>query len=269
MTIGALGEREKTYLSSAISMLKANSQGSSDAIVRVVLFKAFVSAVQQQPQASKKLQEAGLDIDGLSGNELLQRATSIVTSGKWPGKGLVWLLLALEALDGLEHAAVQKALSKTVPSLLEASNTLIENRLPGGWEVRMFLANYFPEALRSPLKIKMSATTSPSGEEATEQDGSASATGEDTLSRYVDAAVRNSDDASKLENLQELLLEETEAQDSIDRLHIVHRLVQHLKGKTAFCFLVGKNTPINIVRIQTIRVDSQLRSFKSAQHLLP
>ena len=269
MTNGAIGERERTYLASAISMLKTNSQGSPDAISRVVLFKAFFSAIQQQPQALKKLKEAGLDIDGLSGNELLRQATSVVTSGKWPGKGLVGLLLALEALDGLEHATVQNALSETVPSLLEASNTLVENRLPGGWEIRMFLANYFPEALGSPFKVKLSAATPPSDQEATEQDGSASDAGEATLSQYVDAAVRNSDDTSKLGSLQELLLEENEAQDSTDRLYIVHRLVQHLKGKSAFCSLVRKNIPINIVRIQTIRVNGQLRSLKSAQHILP
>ncbi|KAK4169282.1 nucleolar pre-ribosomal-associated protein 2 [Cladorrhinum sp. PSN259] len=230
MASGTLGEREKTYLLNAVSILQNSSQDSADAIVPVVLFRAIVSAVDQQPQALKKLQEIGLDIETLKNTELLQRAVSIVTSGKWRGKGLVSLLLALEALQGLDGAAVQKAVSEAVPSLLEASNTLVNNGVPAGWEVRMFLVNYFPGALGSPFKIKMASATSAPEDDIAELDPSSAAVGRAIIQEYTNTAVRNADEASKLRYLKELLLEDNEGEDSVERLEIVDVLIHHLKG---------------------------------------
>ncbi|KAK4227893.1 nucleolar pre-ribosomal-associated protein 2 [Podospora fimiseda] len=222
MASGTLGDFEKTYLSEAISILRNLSWSSSDAIVSVVLLRAFVSEIEKHPHALKQLQESDLEIDSLINNDLLQGAATVVTSGKWRGKKLVSLLLALSALDGLDRAAVQKAVAEAVPSLLETSNTLIANDVSAGWKVRMFLANHFPQALGSPFKITMHPSTSNS-DNSVEQEAS-------VLNEYTNTVARAADEATKLLYLKELLLGENDGESRTEYLRIIGTLIRHLRG---------------------------------------
>jgi nucleolar pre-ribosomal-associated protein 2 len=231
MTSGSPEEREKAYLKDAITLLK-NPCEDADITPRIVLLQAFVSTVQAS-SAVKKLEEDGLELNSLR-DQLLQVATSAVMSGKRSGKGLLTLLAALESLDDLDRQAVKQALSSAVPSLLESSDSLLENGAQAGWGIRMFLANHFPEALVSPLKIKMSIEVPASTEEdgETKSSESAAALGKTALLRYVDAVVRSTDEDTKLGYLKELLLEESDGQDALGRLLAIYRLIQHLKGRS-------------------------------------
>ncbi|KAK3295539.1 Urb2/Npa2 family-domain-containing protein [Chaetomium fimeti] len=230
MTSGSPEEREKTYLKDAISLLQSPCQDSGTA-PRLVLLQAFISTVQTS-SILKKLEDDGLDLGSLKA-QLLQVASPAVTAEKRTGKGLLALLVALEAFNELDRQAVKQALSSAVPSLLEASDSLLENGLQAGWEVRMFVSNHFPEALGSPLKIKMSVESSPSrekDEEETEGSESAATLGKRSLLGYVDAVVQSADEDTKLGYLKELLLEDGEDQDMLGRQLVIYRLIQHLKG---------------------------------------
>ncbi|KAK4039203.1 nucleolar pre-ribosomal-associated protein 2 [Parachaetomium inaequale] len=230
MTNGSPEEREKTYLKDAISLFQSPCQ-DSDAVPRIVLLQAFITTVQAS-SAVKKLEEDGVDLGSLK-NQLLQIASSAVTSGNRTGKGtLALLVVALEALNDLDRQTVRQALASAVPSLLETSDSLLENGLQAGWEVRMFVANHFPEALESPLKIKMpgeSLTSSEENEKA-ESSESAATLGKTALLRYVDAVVRSADEDTKLGYLKELLREDGDGQDALGRQLVIYRLIQHLKG---------------------------------------
>jgi nucleolar pre-ribosomal-associated protein 2 len=230
MTSGSPEEREKAYLKDAVTLLKSPCE-DADIAPRIVLLQAFISTVQASSGA-KKLEEDGLELNGLR-DQLLQVATSAVLSGKRTGKGLLTLLAALEALDNLDRQAVKQALSSAVPSLLEASDSLLENGAQAGWGIRMFLANHFPEALVCPLKIKMSVEVpAPIEEDGETKDSEpAAALGKTALLRYVDAVVGSVDENTKLGYLKELLLEESDGQDALGRLLVIHRLIQHLKGR--------------------------------------
>ena len=232
MTSGSPEEREKAYLKGAASLLQSPCQ-DSDAAPRIVLLQAFISTVQASP-AAKKLEGNGLDLNSLK-NQLLQVASSAVTSSKRTGKGLLSLLAALEALSDLDQQVVRQSLSKSVSSLVEASDSLLEDGVQAGWEVRMFVVNHFPEALASPLKIKMSveAAEPAAGDVADEEEGHepAATLGKTALLRYVDAVVRSADEDTKLGYLRELLLEDGDDQGALGRGLAVYRLIQHLKGK--------------------------------------
>ncbi|KAH6850119.1 Urb2/Npa2 family-domain-containing protein [Chaetomium sp. MPI-CAGE-AT-0009] len=230
MTSGSPEEREKTYLKDAISLLQSPCQDSGTA-PRLVLLQAFISTVQASPIV-KKLEEDGLDLNSLK-TQLLQVASPAVTAEKRTGKGLLALLVALEALNELDRQAVKQALSSAVPSLLEASDSLLENGLQAGWEVRMFVSNHFPEALGSPLKkIKISVASPSQGKDDEDVGGSESAAtlGKRSLLGYVDAVAQSADEDTKLEYLKELLLEDGVGPDILDRQLVIYRLIQHLKG---------------------------------------
>jgi nucleolar pre-ribosomal-associated protein 2 len=190
-------------------------------------------SIVQTSSIVKKLEEDGLDLGGLKAR-LLEVALPAVTDERRTGKGLLALLVALEALNELDRQAVKQALSSAVPSLIEASDSLLGNGLQVGWEVRMFVSNHFPEALGSPLKIKMSVASPPSqGEDVEGAKGneSAAALGKRSLLGYVDAVVQFADEDTKLGYLKELLLENGETEDMLGRQLVIYRLIQHLKGK--------------------------------------
>ncbi|AEO58082.1 hypothetical protein MYCTH_2060417, partial [Thermothelomyces thermophilus ATCC 42464] len=232
MTSGNPGEREKAYLREAISLLQSQCD-DSDAAARIVLLQAFISTVQSSP-AIRKLEEDGLNFNDLN-SRLVQLASSTIASGKRSGKGLLVLLLALGALSDLDREAVRSAFSDSVPSLLEASNSLLEAGSRAGWELRTFVANHFPEVLESPLELKMPVEqSSPQGEgEESENVESAATLDKTALLQYLDAVVRSADEDAKLGYLKELLLRLGEGQDMIGRQLVVYRLIQHLKGKAA------------------------------------
>ncbi|KAL1836372.1 hypothetical protein VTJ49DRAFT_5236 [Mycothermus thermophilus] len=252
MTNGSLEEREKTYLRDAVTLIDG-SRSDSDIPARVVLIHAFVSTVQASP-AAKKL-EGELKLDALQNelrrtasravqlfkdeleldavqDQLLQTAAGSAASAKRTGTGLLALLFVLDALDVVDRQVAKEMLASAVPSLLEASDALLEKGISEGWDVRVFLANYFPEALPSPLQVNMSVETStPSGDHDEHAGGeSASGLGKTALLRYVDAVVRSADEDVKLGYLRELLLDNGHGQDALGRLLVVYRLTQHLKG---------------------------------------
>lgn len=229
MTSGNLEDREKDYLKGAVSLLQSPCQ-DSDVVPRIILLQTFISA-SEGANAVKKLEGEGIDVAGLKGT-LLQITSPVIQSKKRNGKGLLALLVALEALDSLDDEVLRKAFSGAVTSLLETSDSLLDNGVREGWQIRMFLTNHFPEAIASPLKVKMSpespATEGEDGE--ADVDTSGVALGKMALLRYVDAVVQGADDTRKLGYLQELLLEDQKDRDTL-RLSVMYRLIQHLKGK--------------------------------------
>ncbi|KAL2270409.1 hypothetical protein VTJ83DRAFT_2593 [Remersonia thermophila] len=252
MTSGSLEEREKTYLKDAATLLD-NSPSDPNIPAHVVLVHAFISTVQASP-AAKKL-EGDLRLDALRNDlcrtasravqlfkdeleldavqdQLLQTAAGSTTYMRRTGPGLLALLFAIEALGVVDRQVVRETLASAAPSLLEASDALLEKSISEGWDLRMFLANYFPEALPSPLQVNMSIKTSaPAGDDDEHADGeAASGLGKTALLRYVDAVVQSADEGTKLGYLRELLLGNSHSQDGLGRLLVVYRLIQHLKG---------------------------------------
>ncbi|KAL2256287.1 hypothetical protein VTK26DRAFT_1892 [Humicola hyalothermophila] len=230
MTGGNLEDREKAYLTGAVSLLRSPCK-DSDVVLRIILLQAFIAAVQTSA-AAKKLEGEGIDLNGLK-EVLLELAPPLVTSGKRNGKWLLELLTALEALSDLDGEVLRKTLSGAVPSLLEMGDSLLENGAQEGWEIRRFLVNHFPDAIASPLKVKMSPEGLKTAGEVVEADVDASggALGKMALLRYVDSVVQVVDDSRKLGYLNELLLEDQGDRDTLGRLLVIYRIIQHLKGE--------------------------------------
>jgi nucleolar pre-ribosomal-associated protein 2 len=237
MTSGSFEERERAYLEGAISVLQSPCE-ESDAALRIVLLHAFISTVRPS-NAVKKLEEAGLDLFKLQ-DRLIQICLPVVTTQKRKGRKVLTLIMALEALGDLDHDAVKQALSGVVPSLLEASDSLLGSDVMVGWEVRMFLANHFPEVLVSPLELKMPLDVSAGvdeGEEEEEEEEAergepAAVLDKTAMLRYVDAVMRTADEDTKLAYLKELLLQHREGHDALRCKLVVFRLIQHLKGES-------------------------------------
>lgn len=230
MASGTLEERERAYLTCAFAALQSPCE-DADVVLRIILLQAVISAVQESP-ALKKIEGHGLDLGRLK-DSLLQIATPVITSGKRKGKDLFALLIALEAMSCLDRGTVKQAVSSATSSLREASDALLDNGVQAGWQIRMFLANHFPEALASPLKVNMSYERAASAEEDGGPDESTSeiSLGKTALLRYVDAVVQAVDEDTKLGYLKELLAEDDESQSELGRLLVIYRLIQHLKGK--------------------------------------
>ncbi|KAK4143832.1 nucleolar pre-ribosomal-associated protein 2 [Dichotomopilus funicola] len=227
MTNGSPEERENDYLRDAILLLQSPCQ-NSEAAARIVLLHAFISAVQVLP-AAKKSGEDGLDT-GILKNQLIQLATPVVTSEKKATKGLLALLIALDALNPLSHEDVRPALAAAAPSLLEASDVLLGEGLRDGWEVRMFLANHFPEVLTSPLKIDLAADASPALDGEKAESGSPAILGKTALLRYVDAVIGPAEEDTKLKSLEEFVTTNCPSESLMGNLLVTYRLIQHLKG---------------------------------------
>lgn len=230
MTNGSPEEREKDYLRDAVSLLQSSCQ-RSEAAARIVLLHAFISTAQVS-SAARKSGENGLDIGSLK-KQLIQLARPVVTSERKTTKGLLALLITLDALNSLSHEDVGPALADVAPSLLEASDALLREALQDGWEVRMFLANHFPEVLPSLLKIKLAADASPAsnGEQA-EYGDSPAILGKTALLRYVDAAIGPAEEDTKLTSLKGFVTANSPSEAIMGDLLVTYRLIQHLKGKS-------------------------------------
>ncbi|GAB1320138.1 Urb2/Npa2 family-domain-containing protein [Madurella fahalii] len=228
MTIGSVEEREKAYITASVSALQSPCK-DSDTVPRIVLLQAFVMAVQASP-VLKKLEEDGLDLGSIK-RLLLQTGVSVVKSETRQDTGKLATVVALEALRGLDGEAVGPALSDTAPSLLEESDALVGEGAQIGWDIRMFLANHFPEVLSSPLNGKMllKAPVSSGEDEQPTRSSPVTTAGRTTLLRYTDTVVGVTDEATKLRYLKELL-EDPDGQEALGRLVVIYRLVQHLKG---------------------------------------
>ncbi|KAK4106118.1 hypothetical protein N658DRAFT_460365 [Parathielavia hyrcaniae] len=257
-------EREKAYLKEAISLLQSPCQ-DSEVVPRIVLLQAYISTLKISP-ALKSLVADGLDLDSLE-NHLLQLTVPIIESKERHSNSFPALLVVLGALSDLDRGAVRQALADFVPRLLEMSDSLLETGVKAGWEIRMFVANYFPEALTSPLKVKMSVESSAAAEEEDKPVSSepAATLGKSALLRYVDAVVRSADEETKLDYLQELLPEDSDGQDVLGRLLVIYRLIQHLKGSSR-----PLDTPdrFDLARAHGLLCDRLLRTTAPAPFLL-
>lgn len=229
MDSGNPEEREKEYLEGAVAVLKSSCK-ESEMVPRLVLLHAFISTIQGSANLDK-LKEGGLDVEDLK-TQLLQGVKPILELGKWRGKTLLALLTALKATDVLGRKTIRKNFASAVPSLVKASQKLLQKNSQTGWEVRMFLARYFVEELGSPLKIKFNSHGAVEGED---EDGSAASVDKSTILQYVEVAVRDVVDATKLQYLEDLLREESENRlEERSRLFVIRTLLQHLAGKL-FC----------------------------------
>ncbi|KAK0630766.1 Urb2/Npa2 family-domain-containing protein [Bombardia bombarda] len=234
MASSSLEEREKAYLADAVTVLKSPCQ-DSDMVPRLVLLRAFIDVVQDSP-ALKRLKEAGLDLEEVKTHQLLQGASPFIAAKKLRGRALLPLLVALDAVDLLDHKTIKKAFATAVPSLLDASDWLIRNGSENGWEVRMFLAKYFVEELGFPLRIKLPVEGAANSDDESEQVISAPTPGSSvdktTMMRYIDVVIGGVDEDTKLGYLKELLLQEKDegSSDALGRLFVVQRLVEHLRG---------------------------------------
>jgi nucleolar pre-ribosomal-associated protein 2 len=226
MASGNLEEREKAYLTNAASTLRKPGN-ESDSVLRLLLLQAFITALQGSP-AVKKLDRLGIELDSLKW-DLLQIAVPAVKAGAVQGNRQLSMVVALEALGSLDRETVREALSDAVPQLLEDSDVLVKSGVPVGWDMRIFLAYHFPERLASPLRVKLPADATSSGEEYVGT--AAAALGKLTLLRYVDTVGSAADEKARFRYLQDLLLEDYDDQEALGRHLVIHRLVHHLKGK--------------------------------------
>ncbi|KXX74992.1 Nucleolar pre-ribosomal-associated protein 2 [Madurella mycetomatis] len=229
MATGSIEEREKAFLTATVLALQSPCK-DSDIVPRIVLLKAFVMAVQAS-SALNKLEGTVLDLGDIK-QHLLQIGASVVKSETRQDTGKLSTVIALEALGCLDREAVRQVLSDAVTSLLEESDALVGKGAQVGWDIRMFLAHHFPEAIPSPLNAKMLVEASVSSGEAEKPlSGSpAATTGRTTLLQYVDTVVGAANEDTKLRYLEELL-EDLNSQEALGRLVVICRLVHHLKGK--------------------------------------
>lgn len=229
MATGSIEEREKAFLTAAVSALQSPCK-DSDIVPRIVLLEAFIMVVQASP-ALKKLEGTVLDLSDIK-QHLLQTGASVVKSEARQDTGKLSTVIALEALGCLDREAVRQALSDVVTELLEESDALVDKGAQVGWDIRMFLAHHFPEAIPSPLdaKVLIDASVSSGGAEQPLSGSLVATTGRTTLLQYVDTVVGAADEGTKLRYLEELL-EDLDSQEGLGRLVVICRLVHHLNGK--------------------------------------
>lgn len=229
MDSGNPEEREKGYLQEAASLLQSSCK-ESEAVTRLVLLHAFISGLRESSNLDK-LGRLGPVIEDLK-KRLVEEVKTIMELGKWRGKTLLSLLIALKTTDVLDRQAIRESLSSALPFLVKASRKYLQKNSQAGWEIRMFLARYFPEKMGSPLKLRFLAQDVGDGEDEEEGAGSPALVDRATLLQYVDVVVRDIDDEAKMAYLEELLAEQGEDRvEECYRLFIVRTLVQHLAGK--------------------------------------
>lgn len=224
-------EREKGHLKEAASLLEGSCK-ESEAVTRLVLLYAFISRLQGSSNL-EKLGGLGTVIEDLK-KRLLGEVKTITELGKWRGKPLLSLLVALKATDVLDRNVIRESFSSVVPSLVKASKKYLQKNSQAGWEIRMFLARYFAEEMGSPLKLRFLAQEAGDGDDEEEgtSTGAPALVNRATLLQYVDVVVRDIDDETKMDYLEEILAEQSEDRvEECYRLFIVRTLVQHLAGK--------------------------------------
>ncbi|KAK1828412.1 nucleolar pre-ribosomal-associated protein 2 [Podospora conica] len=231
MTSGTLGDREEKYLRDAAKAL-ATPPEESDVPIRLIIQKAFLSAIKESTRLKKKdwnVDEALLQpFIGATVEPLLVKLDS------WKPKDVVPLLLALQTMNLEENNVLNASLSGRVSSLLRMSDQLLVKGFhPAAWEIRTFLATHFPAELQDPLKMLLSKDE---GADRPEIDKT-------TIAEYVDAVVHDMDESAKLACLKDFLVDITAEIDfSVDtevefdywnnplRLFIANRLIRNIKA---------------------------------------
>lgn len=219
MTSGTLGEREEKYLRDAAKAL-ATPPEESDVPVRLIIQKAFTSAIQESTSLKQKNWNVGATslqtFIGATVEPLLLKVDS------WKPKDMVPLLLALQTINLLDQTVVKERLSRRVTSLLKMSHQLLVKGFhSAAWEMRTFLATHFSDALKSPLNMLLSQ----------DEDSDRPEMDKTRLAEYVDAVVRDMDEAAKLRCLKDFLVEEAvDFRDGPLRLFVANRLIRNIKG---------------------------------------
>lgn len=219
MTSGTLGEREEKYLRDAAKALETSPE-ESDVPVRLIIQKAFMSAVQE----STSLKQKNWNIDATLLQTFIGATVDpiLLKVDSWKPKDVVPLLLALQTMNLLDQNVIKEQLSRRVPSLLKMSHQLLVKGFhPAAWEMRTFLATHFSEALKSPLNMLLSQ----------DEDADRPEMDKTRLAEYVDAVVRDMDEAAKLGCLKDFLVEEAvDFRDRSLRLFVANRLIRNIKG---------------------------------------
>ena len=223
MTSGTLEEREKRYLTEASVDLQTPYEGPNT-VLRLILLRSFLQATQDSP-APKQLK----DWDSVTA----QLKKAVVSHARptlekeWHGRGLLSSLFALEALDLLDGDLIKKAAGKDISTLVEASSKALDSGFETlGWEVRMFLAKHYPDALGFPLRMVFPKQPQTDGVLST------STVDKSALLQYVDAVVRDANDETKLGYLEKLLDNDKSTEPaSLGELMVIYRLLQHVKSK--------------------------------------
>ena len=230
-------DREKTYLSEAVSVLGTPCAADevSEALPRMVLLAAFISAIENS-SAHQQL-KALVDLSNLKEQGLLPLSQPVTTSpGKGAGLSLLQLLVALEAVDVLHSQSIKSVFSTAVPVLVKLADRLLAANSLAAWEVRLFLAKHFVGELKQPLKIALPANALSGGQEDEGESSSVnlSAWNRSMIERYIDAVAAGADEPTILNYLKELLLQEKENRpdsETLCRLEVIRRLVQHAKAR--------------------------------------
>lgn len=265
MTSGAVENRETSYIADAVTFLQQLFDDSKETAVRLILLRVLLSALLGSP-AKNQVKDWSSSIITLQ-DLLLAEVARILRSERWQDQGLLLSLAALEAVAALPKQTIRDSLSDCVPSLLNASSQHLENGIPAvGWEIRTFLADYFLDSLWSPLKIKYTLQGGSEGDEGTIDKA--------TLLQYTDAVVHDAGEDTKLAYLEDMLQQggKDGSSDTLGRLLVIHRLIQHTKGQFQFHCLCNRNKrKLTRTRDPNHRsnLDRGIRPRQSAKHSLP
>jgi hypothetical protein len=219
MTSGTLGEREEKYLRDAAKAL-AIPAGESDVPVRLIIQKAFMSAIQE----STGLKQKNWDVDATLLQTFIGATVEplLLQVDNWKPQDVVPLLLALQTINLMDHNVLKERLSRQVPSLLKMSGQLLVKGFHfAAWEIRLFLATHFSAALKAPLIMLLSQ----------DEDADQPEMDKTKLAEYVDAVVHDMDEAAKLKCLKDILVgEAVDFRDRPLRLFVANRLIRNIKG---------------------------------------
>lgn len=219
MTSGTLGEREEKYLRDAAKAL-ATPPEESDVPVRLIIQKAFMSAIQE----STGLKQKNWNVDATLLQTFIEATVEplLLKVDSWKPKDVVPLLLALQTINLLDQNVLKERLSRRVPSLLKMSHQLLVKGFhSAAWEIRTFLATHFSDVLKAPLNMLVSQ----------DEDADRPEMDKTRLAEYVDAVIRDMDEAAKLRCLKDFLVEEAvDFRDRALRLFVANRLIRNIKG---------------------------------------
>ncbi|KAK5664080.1 hypothetical protein OQA88_294 [Cercophora sp. LCS_1] len=209
MASGTIEKREREFFESAFQCVASNL----DRGVRLITSHVMVSETAESA-AAKQIDGWDKTVESFK-KKILEDGLPLLSTPS--STELVELPFALEAIASLGVGQVKSEARAAVPALLKKSDVHLDKGFSAiGWEIRTFLARFFPEALgSSPLKTGLPEIV---------HDKS-------LLLQYIDAVVGEVDEKTKLGYLKEALEDiEREGSNSPTRLAVVERIIHHTKG---------------------------------------
>lgn len=209
MALGTTEQREKAFFEVAFG----NVSASLDKVMRLTTSRIMVTETAES--AAMAHIENWAETIGKFKERILQDGLPELLKPDWTDP-LVFPV-ALAAVASLESERVKSEVHAAVPVLLKQSDLHLDKGITTiGWQIRTFLARFFPDALgSSPLKTGLPATVD----------------NKSLLLEYVDAVVGEVDEKTKLGYLQDTLRDiEKGGSDLSACLLIVERIIQHTKG---------------------------------------